>query len=133
MDHYSYHDLHRCCKNCRKKIKKHCVGVAVDDSLTPATGWLPNCDTTSETPSEPLSEIPSEPLSEIPSGTPLSETPSGTEKEGESSASTSSTVTIVASVLGCLIVLILAALLALQLIRIFRKRKYHQHTISGNK
>jgi hypothetical protein len=113
----------RCCKKCQRRMINHCVGVAVDDSQTLATGWPPNCDTTSETPSEPLSEIPSE--------TPLSETPSGTEKEGESSASTSSTVTIVASVLGCLVVLILAALLALQLIRIFRKRKYHQHTISG--
>jgi hypothetical protein len=95
----------RCCKKCQRRIN-HCVGVAVDDSQTLATGWPPNCET--------------------PSGTA-----GGTEKGGESSASTSSTVTIVASVLGCLVVLILAALLALQLIRIFRKRKYHQHTISG--
>ncbi|CAI8053026.1 hypothetical protein GBAR_LOCUS29003 [Geodia barretti] len=160
----------RCCRNMNMKNcyreQNHCVGVAVDDSQTPATGSLPNCDTPSGTPSEPLSETTSEPLSEtsseplsetssvtssVPlsetssvtssepssrtSSEPLSETPSGTvggtEKEGESSASTSSTVTIVASVFGCLIVLILAALLALQLIRIFRKRKYHQHTISG--
>ena len=128
-------DYHSCCEdkidNCTSYTNKE--DMEKDQSTNASASQLPSMPTSTQTPTATTSQLPSMPTStQRPTATSShSASPSPTSGTNERTSDGSSTVAIVCGVIGSLIVVILAALLVIQLIRMFQRRKYRHHPISG--